>query len=621
MKKIYKLLLYGIIVSITSSCTDFLNISPDANLKEEEVFTDMNNIRAYFNPVYSKMRNGNPLYLSKWGSKWSFEELTDAAENGAGYARSVINGNWKEGVSILISERRPIFKESFVSIRICNNVIANIDRVENAISEEEIYDLLAQAYFFRGYAYFQLCRMWGGMPYMYEPLASDDDFDMPRLSAVDTYKAIAADMDLAYENFVKANKVRRDPKPGETGNLSTTYKLNQPNGCAALALKSRALLYAASPLNNNNNDQQLWIDAAKASLEAIRVAEDNGYILLPIEQWLDNTYNKKYTNEQIWADSHGKLNFKSEGMTTLLTGPMMNNTGYATGILPTQNFVDRYEIAPVNGQLAFPMNTEEERNKAIEAGVYNPQTPYKGLDKRFYHTIFYNMAPTVYKKKHQSASIQNKINMWYQIKTDGTKLESDCIISDKFKGYAFTGYMQKRLTGDINWTNTGSKEITDPLFMLSELYLNYAEAANEIGGPEGSVEGGMTSYQALMVIRDRAEQGDVRPEYLINKDVFRERIKNERSIELAFIGHYFYDCNRWMDSSKQRGVTLYGMDVEKLSGNYDITAYPEGYRYTRLPLIDTKQMTIWHDAMYRFPFTLNMYYQFKDFDTSLNPYW
>lgn len=621
MKKLYKLLLYGIMFSITSSCTDFLNISPDANLKEEEVFTDMNNIRAYFNPVYSKIKNGDHLYISAWDQKWNLDELTDAAENAIGYSRNIKNGVMKKGADTFVSGKRPVLKENFVVIRICNNVIANIDRVENAISEEEIYDLLAQAYFFRGYAYFQICRMWGGMPYMYEPLDSDDDFDMPRLSAADTYKAIAADMDLAYENFVKANKVRRDPKPGETGNLSTSYKIGQPNGCAALALKSRALLYAASPLNNENNNQQLWIDAAKASLEAIRVAEDNGYILLPIEQWLDNTYNKQYTNEQIWACTQGKVAWNAQLWLTLLIGPMKNNTGYAAGILPTQNFVDRYETAPVDGELAFPMNTEEERNKAIEAGVYNPQTPYKGLDKRFYHTIFYNMAPTVYKKKHQPASILNKINMWYQIKPDGTRLESDCIISNKFKGYAWTGYIQKRLTGDINWTNSASKYLTDPLFMLSELYLNYAEAANEIGGPEGSVEGGMTSYQALMVIRDRAEQGDVRSEYLVNKDVFRERIKNERCIELAFLGHYYYDSNRWMDSPKQREVPLYGMDVEKLSGNYDKAMYPEGYRYTRLPIPENKQMNVWHDAMYRFPFSLSMYYQFKNFDTSLNPYW
>lgn len=623
---ICKYLLYGFVL-ISASCTDFLDVAPESSLTEEDVFTQIANVNSYFAPVYSKVRNGNPLYMKLWDNRYNLEECTEAADCGRAMLSLTIRNGKMENNAVNpyingdATKLRPILYENFRAIRICNNVIANAHQIENAISEEDVYDIVGQAYFMRGYAYLQVCNLWGGMPYIYEVMTSDDDWDRPRLSSMDTYKAVAADMDLAYENFVKAKKVRRDPKPGESGHLGASYNLELPNGCAALALKSRALLYAASPLHNKNNDEQLWRDAAAASWEAIKVAKENGYDLLPIDKWLNNTWNMKYTNEQIWADALGKKGAGQAVLCALLTGAMNNKPQAGAGMNPTQNFVDRYETAPLNNRLGFPMNTEEQRNAAIAAGAFNPQEPYKNLDKRFYHSIFYNMAPIVYNRTLVPQSVKNRINVWYQKTSTGGRIESDHVKQEGFVGYCTTGYMQKRLTGDMNWTNGASKEMTDPLFLLSELYLNYAEAANEIGGPGGSVDGGMTAYEALMVIRNRAEQGDVCPEFLTGKDVFRERIKNERCVELAFLGHYYFDSYRWTDAPKYRTRPLYGMDVEKLTNNYDKNKYPEGFRYTRMLLPEKRQTLVWRDEMYFFPFSLNIYYQFKTFDTSLNPYW
>jgi len=625
MKKIYRFLFCLVICATSSSCTDFLDIAPDAQLTEEDVYSNMNNIKAYFNPVYEKARNGNPLHFGRWDNKFCFEMMTEAAACGRpdNHSNEIKKGkidgatNWISGT---IGNKRAILNGGFEGIRICNNVIANIDRVENALSEEEKYDLLAQAYFYRGYLYFHICELWGGMPYFTKALTSDDEWDAPRLSAVDTYKAIAADMDLAYDTFVKAKMVRRDPKPGESGHLNPTYNLDKPNGCAALALKSRALLYAASPLHNTSGDITLWQAAAEASLKAIQVAEENGYSLQPISKWLDNTYNVQYTNEQLWADSHGKVKYNSK-LNGYIIGQLSKNANWAGGLCPSQNFVDRYETAPVDGELGYPLNTEEQRNAAIAAGAFNPQQPYKNLDKRFYQTIFYNDAPIPLSKTIVSVSNKNKINVWYMIDEKGTRIESDHIKQSGYQGYCCTGYSQRRVTGDMNWTYTSSRYLTDPLFLLSELYLNYAEAANEVGGPDGAVAGGMTSHEALMVIRNRAEQGDVRPEYLVNKDTFRERIKNERCIELAFIGHYYFDSYRWRDAEKDRLEPTYGIDVEKLTGNYDKEKYPDGYRYTRVSIPENRQTMYWEDKMYFLPFASDTYYQFKNFDTSLNPYW
>lgn len=625
--KLYKILLCGILALSSTSCEDFLDVAPDAGLTEEKVFTRLANVNSYFSPVYDKLENGSNFWLGAWSQKWSLEQCTEDFESGGNRpsirVRQGFFGYSNASLIIENAKTRPIFNEAFKAIRICNNVIANAHRITDAPSEDEINDILGQAYFCRGYAYFQLCRLWGGMPYLKDILTSDDDWDRPRLSPCETYQEVAKDMDEAYGYFKKAGRVRRDPKPGESGNLSTAYKITLPNGCAALALKSRALLYAASPLSNPTNDEQLWKDAAAASNQAIQVAVENGYELQPITKWLDNTYNMQYTNEQIWSISYGKNKALNNGkLYTYMTGMMMNNTTYASGLCPTQNFVDKYETLPINSNLAYPLNSEEDRYKAVAAGVFNPQDPYKNLDKRFYLSVFYNGAPlTTWKNTKYSYSIKQQINMWWEKTETGTRY-SDHVNNTGFLGAAITGYMQRRMTGDLNYQDNTTKYLSDPIFMLSELYLNYAEAANEVGGPDYKVDGAtMTSHEALVVIRNRAEQGEVRPEYLTSKDSFRARIKNERCIELAFTGHYYYDANRWKDAPNRIKSPIMTIDVEKLAAGYDKTLYPTGYKYTRVPLIENRQPTTWVDKMYYLPFTSDMYYQFKNFNVTLNEYW
>lgn len=99
--------------------------------------------------------------------------------------------------------------------------------------------------------------------------------------------------------------MRRDARPGEAGHLSSP-DMWYANGCAALAMKGRALLYAASPLHNALGEED-WRLAAEACGEAIAAAEDAGFEMLPKEQWTDNFMNVQYTNEQLWCYSVGNI--------------------------------------------------------------------------------------------------------------------------------------------------------------------------------------------------------------------------------------------------------------------------------------------------------------------------
>ena len=159
---------------------------------------------------------------------------------------------------------------------------------------------------------------------------------------------------------------------------------------------------------------------------------------------------------------------------------------------------------------------------------------------------------------------------------------------------------------------------TDPIIRLAEVYLNYAEAANEAYGPNTPAPGAtLTAVQAINLIRQRAGQADVQPQFTTTKEAFRSRIKNERIIELCFEGHYFFDIRRWKDAPVTMAGPLMGMSIKKVPVSSE---YPIGFQHMRMPLPADRQ-SIWKDEMYYLPFYEADYYKMRNFDCSLNPRW
>jgi hypothetical protein len=145
---------------------------------------------------------------------------------------------------------------------------------------------------------------------------------------------------------------------------------------------------------------------------------------------------------------------------------------------------------------------------------------------------------------------------------------------------------------------------------LAELYLNYAEAANEAYGPNGSAPGAtLTAVQALNVIRTRAGQPNVKAAFTVSTATLRPRIRNERSVEFAFEGHYYHDIRRWMDAPAAYSSTLYAMDIEKVTTS---ATYPIGYRHTRRALPADRQPK-WIEPMYYLPFNTEDNFKMKKF--------
>lgn len=616
MKRYFLLPVALMCMFIHTSCTDYLDKAPESGLTEEEVFGKYVNFKNFFNTVYSGQKNRNikcsfPLYFAAWDQKFSMEALTELADNGRLIAGQTIKGG-SMGADISkftydnSGTRRPILDAMFKVIHTSNVALQKLHMIKDA-SPENIEDLKAQAFFVRGYAHFTLNKYWGPMPHLSYVIGADDEWDVARLSKYESIKSVAEDMDSAFVAYEKAGKIRRDPGPGQQGHLNDPDQ-EKPNGVAAKALKGRALLYAASPLNNANGTKD-WEDAAIANWEAIQIAEKYDYALIDGDQYTNNFYGVKYTNEQIWASHLGSKAYNA-APESLQNGIFANKKTTVSGENPTQNLVDMYET-----KQGDPLNTEADRKEATRLGHYKEQDQYVNRDPRFYHSIIYNQATIIWAKV-QTGETKNRANIYYQIENGKYKYATH--LDQEYVGVTHTGYYTRKYFGDMSVQNKVNTLMTDPLIRLTELYLNYAEAANEAYGPNGKAPGAsLSAVEAINKIRARVGMVSVKGVYTSDTETFRKRIKNERTVELYGEGHHYFDIRRWKDAPEIMLSTLYSMDVEKVEKSAE---YPTGFKYTRQPLPDNRQVN-WHGGMYYFPFDKDDYYKMKNFDTSLNPIW
>jgi hypothetical protein len=308
-----------------------------------------------------------------------------------------------------------------------------------------------------------------------------------------------------------------------------------------------------------------------------------------------NFYGADVTDESIWTYSYGTMTWNASSWTNitncgfqgLYNGVFAANTGSNSGVCPTQNFVDKYETS-----FGEPLNTQADRDAATLAGHYNEQDSYANRDPRLAADIITNQSLA-------QGWTNNKAQIYYSVA--GGNVTYSELLDQKYLGITRTGYYMRKFWFNNSTKNTVSAILADPLMRLAELYLNYAESANEAYGPNGAAPGAtLTSLQAVNAIRARAYgvAKDVLPAYTGSKDAFRPRVKNERCVELSWEGHYYNDIHRWMDLQTVMSGTLIGMDIEKIAA---AGTYPVMFRSKRLPLSQDRQV-VWKPQMYYLPF-------------------
>ena len=404
---------------------------------------------------------------------------------------------------------------SYRGIRDINYALNHISEVP--MSADLKNRLTGELKFQRAFRYFDLIRNYGKVVLVGDRVYSlEDDF-----SSTDSLYVRSSIKD-GVDYVVKELDAAAGLLPLDHSN--SNWALGRATKGAALALKSRLLLYAASPLYNAAS----WAEAAQAAKD-----------VMDLKQY--SLYQGGYRNLFLTASNNPEIIFErlyTTGAVHVALEIANGPNGYDGwgGNTPLQNLVDAYEMA--NG-------------KAITdaSSGYDPNNPYQNRDPRFYATILYNGAPyrgdTVWTYTPGGKDSKDGPSNWNTSKT----------------GY----YLKKFMNDNLPIVNPWGIAGTQPwiYFRYAEILLNYAEAENEAVGATSDV------YKAINQVRERAGMPDL-PDNL-SQDGMRKAVRYERQIELAFEEHRYYDVRRWKIADEVENQPAYGITVTKTNGKFTYT--------------------------------------------------
>jgi hypothetical protein len=374
----------------------------------------------------------------------------------------------------------------------------------------------AQALFWRAFRYFELVKIYGGVPLVLTPLpvvgdAAKQAALLPRASTSATFAQITADLDTA----IKYLPVK----------WSTTDYGRVTKG-AAQAYLGRVLLTWASPQFNPNNDQSRWQAAFDINTAAIATLSTNGWGLYPkwdYTMWTtegpSNPEAVLVTEYNTFSDDIGMSN---EGYTNSTLPKYIGTTGGSNQ--PTWDIVQ-----------AFPMADGKAPGASTEY-TYDPQTFYKNRDPRFYQTIAYNGCAW-------PVPGNPNFRLWtyyYYSKANGSATKSTETSASNTGFYCRKAVDPSISVDNLVYAGTDWQEIR-----YAEVLLNQAECAAELG----HLAQGQEAYTNLIAIRQRAgieagADGLYGLQANMGHDDMINAIMLEREIEFAFEGKRYWDLRR-----------------------------------------------------------------------------
>ncbi|MXV13768.1 RagB/SusD family nutrient uptake outer membrane protein [Hufsiella ginkgonis] len=535
----------------------FLDRKGDAPLNEQVVFADSALTMDFLTGIYIgadfNIQSGAVHNTS------DFERLTDLAEG-----RYPATGNFDKQVTQGVfgpnfySKMATEWNFLYAKIRNVNIFLHNAERWPLSVPLK--IRLRAEARFLRAWYYHYLIRYFGGVPLLGDRVyAIEDQADLSRSTfgscmsyLVSELDAIKSDLPLAYAGDDYGRVTRG----------------------AVLALKSRILVMAASPLFNGGSisadpdlakltayptvDANRWVIAREAAKEVIdlgryELMSDNAtrpgngfYKLFLTRVNSEFIFSRQYPSGKIMEISH---NPKSRG-------------GAWYFDYPTQELVDMFPMA--NGRpIVDPLSG------------YDPAEPYRDRDPRFGFTVMYNGSLYFLNTTKALAPVYT-----YSGGSDG-------IVAISSNTGTVTGYFHRKMCDEYAAVSGGNNvDRAVPLIRYAEVLLDYAEACNESGQPANALA-------VLRSIRERAgiqrgNDGLFGLPAAPSTDQLRQLIQNERAIELAFEGHRFWDLRRWKAGAQLDGRFVHGMSIS-LSGS----------KYTYQPInIRTRYFK---DNLYLFP--------------------
>ncbi|WP_142683276.1 RagB/SusD family nutrient uptake outer membrane protein [Chitinophaga polysaccharea] len=520
-KNISLILVAAALAALGACKKDFLDTTPTSIITDAAVWGDSSLAEAYITGRYIGVGGSND------GGKPGFGRGFEDAWMSSVTDESVVvwdNNTWFVQQGALTPDRTGWMSDTWVrsyrSIREINYALANIDKVPMSDYGKE--RLKGELHFIRAYRYQDLIRNFGDVPLVGDRVYNLDDTNFDSLFI---RKPVQECIQYAVSELNTAATMMQDK----------SYPIGRGSYAAALALKARLLLYAASPLYTNNvNDKTKWAAAASAAQAVMALNKftlyNNYKTLFTISGTSEDIFERVYspTNE------HTNLE--------LVNGP--NGYGGWGGNTPMQNLVDDYEMADGS---RFDWNNPVQK-----------ANPYQNRDPRFYASILYNGAP------YRNRNVETF--------RPGGKDSKD---GNGNWNTSPTGYYVRKYINEGNPVENPNQTAYQPWKYLryAEVLLNYAEAQNEAAGPDATV------YKAINDIRARAGMPEL-PKGL-STDSMRIRIRNERRIELAFEEHRYFDVRRWKIAEVTENIPAYGVLPSK---------QPDGsIVYTKIIALDNRK--------------------------------
>jgi hypothetical protein len=540
--------IYIIIVMTLISCTDVLDKAPDGQLSMDEIWADPVKVEQMLNTCY------NQIPAKGYSYHW-FDPIVVAASDD-GYTSEEGQGQslehyYKDENSAKVhwirdSPHAPggdglnnaFWDRYWQQIRLCSQFIENIDKAA-VNNESDRARFKAEAHLLRAFFYLELVKWFGKLPVLDHTLAFDADYsELHRQPVYEVAQQIVSDCDVA---------LATTELPWRITVSSDALRVNK---ALAHAIKTKALLFAASPLHNEGNDY--WEEVYQTAKTAVQELKANGYELYTtctqpnifgtgkaaaLHQLVcraDDDYSASPRDkETIYRHKGGTIFVWHIGY----IGSGEDGT-YKVGTCPTQELIDAFETTdgvPVL-DLAKPYLDEKhlQPNYNTANTLYKPDAPYENRDPRMDITALRNGSEFVWNNGERKT-----VNT-----VTGGRHAPSWVTSNR--ELSRTGYFHKKMvTPGASNTNKIDNAVWK-FFRLGELLLDYAEAAAEAGHfPEARA--------AANEVRARSGMPDL-PENLLQPELIL-RIRNERRVELAWEEQRYFDLRRWQTPNGDLSAT------------------------------------------------------------------
>jgi hypothetical protein len=556
MKRNHKISLIAaaLMAGIVSCKKDFLEEKRDLGGVNEEVYKDSILATAYVDYVYGLFLPPDNAQSLSWNiatndikfAQTTEEFPTQTSWNQTWASISYVNGHALNYFGAPLESS--VKNNTWTRIRECNLFLDNIDNY--GLPEEVRKRLKGQIYFWRAYQYFDLVRLYGGVPLVLQaqdPINAqgNESLKVPRSSTTDTYNQVYSDLDSAIALL-----------PGRWL-IDGNAQWGRITKGGAMAFKGRVALTHASPLFNRSENTTLWQKAYDINKAARDYLITQGFGLyktgnLSNGTAFENMFSAEVNSKDINPEAVIVFSFN-----TVTADQVKKNNGWENAARPKE-INGGGSLNPTRQMLdAFPMKDGKMPGVSTDY-KYVDTFFYKNRDPRFYKTFAINGQLWPY-------AGNSSYRLW-SYKWFANTNETLPSRTTETKGANSTGiYVRKGTAANASNTTNGNFATNGNDFLelrFAEVLLSLAEAAAATGRESEAI-------QLLGQIRERAgienKDGLYGLAGVSGRDATIAAVLNERKLELAYEGKRFWDLRRWMLFNNDFG-TCDRMGVTPLNG-------------------------------------------------------